>query len=150
MRQFTRKRHSVSEWRKHRYFSDDSSERLWLVIAFISSTASCVIGYDMQRCKNVPFSCSANVDLNLTADYMMRWAIWLRWCDCIKCRKYYSAIFCLLEAAFKIHLAQKSDGARSPHFEWAWRLWFELASTTNKYNFIMKAVWKWHMQSSDR
>ncbi len=31
--------------------------------------------------------------------------------------------FCLLEATFKIHLAQKSEGARAPHFEWAWHLW---------------------------
>ncbi len=32
-------------------------------------------------------------------------------CDCIKYNKYYSAFFCLLEATFKIHLAQKSEGA---------------------------------------
>ncbi len=31
----------------------------------------------------------------------------------LKYRKYYSAIVCLLEAAFKIHLAQKSEGARA-------------------------------------
>ncbi len=30
--------------------------------------------------------------------------------------------FCLSEAAFKIHLAQKSERARATHFEWAWRL----------------------------
>ncbi len=41
----------ASEWRKQRQLSDDSSERLWLVIAFISSTGSCVIGYNVQRCK---------------------------------------------------------------------------------------------------
>ncbi len=29
--------------------------------------------------------------------------------DCIKYGKYYSAIFCLLEVAFKIHLAQKTS-----------------------------------------
>ncbi len=37
---------SASEWRKHRHFSNDSSERLWLVLAFLSSTESCVIGYN--------------------------------------------------------------------------------------------------------
>ncbi len=37
--------------------------------------------------------------------------------------------FCLLEAAFKIHLAQKSEGARAPRFEWAWHtLWKSLQS----------------------
>ncbi len=30
----------------------------------------------------------------------------------IKYKKYYSFIFCLLEAAFKIHLTQKSEGAQ--------------------------------------
>ncbi len=29
-----------------RHFSNDSSERLWLVLAFLSSTESCVIGYN--------------------------------------------------------------------------------------------------------
>ncbi len=29
-------------------------------------------------------------------------------------------------AAFKIHLAQKTEGARAPHFEWAWRLWVKV------------------------
>ncbi len=32
-------------------FSDDSSEHLWLAIAFIKSTESCVIGYNTQHCK---------------------------------------------------------------------------------------------------
>ncbi len=50
---------SASEWRKHRHFSDDSSEHLWLIIVFISSTASCVIGYNAQRCKNAFVSGSA-------------------------------------------------------------------------------------------
>jgi len=63
-RESARKRYSVSEreseWRKHRHFSDDSSERLWLVNAFINSTASCVIGYNVRRCTNVSGSAPDN------------------------------------------------------------------------------------------
>ncbi len=33
-------------------FSDDSSERLWLATAFLSSTESTVIGYNAQHCRN--------------------------------------------------------------------------------------------------
>ncbi len=33
---------------------------------------------------------------------------------CKNASVYDSAVFCLLEAAFKIHLAQKSEGARAP------------------------------------
>ncbi len=44
------------------------NEHLWLAIAFISSTASCVIGYNAQSCKNTYGS--ANADLNLAADDM--------------------------------------------------------------------------------
>ncbi len=47
---------SASEWRKHRHFSDDSSERLWLVIAVISSTELCMIVYNAQCCKNASVS----------------------------------------------------------------------------------------------
>ncbi len=49
---------SESEWRKHQNFSDDSSERLWLV--FISSTESCVIGYNTRSAvKSICFWLSA-------------------------------------------------------------------------------------------
>ncbi len=78
-RDFTRKRYSVSERvKKTRHFSDDSSEHLWLVIAFISSTASCVIGYNAQRCKQRLYLAQrqlANADLNLAADDMTRWTM---------------------------------------------------------------------------
>ncbi len=40
---------------KHRHFSDDKN----LVIAFIISTESCVIGYNVQCCKNTSVSGSA-------------------------------------------------------------------------------------------
>ncbi len=44
----------------------------WLVIASISATASCVIGYNAQCCKNTSVSLAqlqpANADLNLAAD----------------------------------------------------------------------------------
>ncbi len=50
---------SASEWRKYLHFSDDSSEHLWLAIAFISSTASFVIDYYVQHCKNASVSGSA-------------------------------------------------------------------------------------------
>ncbi len=33
-------------------FCDDSSERLWLAIAFIKSMELCVVGYNEQHCKN--------------------------------------------------------------------------------------------------
>ncbi len=54
-------------------FGDDSSERLWLVIAFISSKESCVIGYKAALYKRVRLWLSAlakapNADLNLAAD----------------------------------------------------------------------------------
>ncbi len=53
----------------------NSSERLWLVSAFISATESPVIGYNAQRCINASVSGSApaNADLNLTADDLMHW-----------------------------------------------------------------------------
>ncbi len=44
-REFARKRYSVSE-----HFNDDSSEHFWLVVEFISSPESCVIGYNAQTC----------------------------------------------------------------------------------------------------
>ncbi len=90
---------SASKWRKHQHFSDDSSERLWLVTALISSTAWCVIGYNAQCCKtrlSLAQRQPANADLNLAADRRTE-------------RYNLSSIFCLLEAAFKIHLAQKYD-----------------------------------------
>ncbi len=64
--------------------SSDSSEHLWLVIAFISPTESPLIGYIMSRA----------------------WKIQRHF---IKYNKYYSDIFCLLEAAFKFHLALKFE-----------------------------------------
>ncbi len=39
--------------------SSDSFKRLWLVIAFIISTESCVIGYNAQSCINASVSGSA-------------------------------------------------------------------------------------------
>ncbi len=53
----------------------NSSERLWLVFAFISSTESSVIGYNAQSWINVSVSGSApaNADLNLAADHVMHW-----------------------------------------------------------------------------
>ncbi len=49
----------------------------WLVIAFISSTASCVIGYNAQCCKNASVygSAPASEHLNLAADDMTHWTI---------------------------------------------------------------------------
>ncbi len=41
-------------------FSDDSSERLWLAIAFISSTESCVIGYNAMLYKRLCLWLSAS------------------------------------------------------------------------------------------
>ncbi len=49
----------IQSARKH--FSYNSSEHLWLVIAFMSSTASCVIGYNAQCCQNVSASVSGSV-----------------------------------------------------------------------------------------
>ncbi len=51
---------SAREWRKHLHFSDDSSERLWLVFAFISSTESCVIGYNAVLYASVSGSAPAS------------------------------------------------------------------------------------------
>lgn len=65
---------SVSEWRKHRHFSDDSSEHLWLAIAFKSSTESCVIGYNAQHCKNASISGSASA-----SDHRSEFSSW--WYD---------------------------------------------------------------------
>ncbi len=62
---------SAREWRKHRHFSDDSSESLWLVIALISSTASCVTGYNAALYKYVCLWHSAGQS---TACF---WAVWL-------------------------------------------------------------------------
>ncbi len=52
-------------------FGDDSSDRLWLAIALISSTESCVIGYKAALYKRLSWlsaSQSANADLNLSTD----------------------------------------------------------------------------------
>ncbi len=54
-------------------YSDDSSERLWLVISFINSTESCVIGYNAALYKCVLSLAQrqpANAELNLAADDM--------------------------------------------------------------------------------
>ncbi len=56
MREFSQPVRAVT---KQQCFSDDSSERLWLVIAFISSAESYVIGYNTQRCKNASGSVPA-------------------------------------------------------------------------------------------
>ncbi len=66
---------STPECRKRQ--SDDSSERLWLVIAFINSTASCVIGYNVQCCVRLSLAQRppANADLNLAAEDKIRWTI---------------------------------------------------------------------------
>ncbi len=94
---------NVSDWPLH---SKAQQNHVWLVI--------------MQCCTNasVSGSVSANTNLNLAADVVPHR------CDWIKYIKYYSAIFGLLKAAFKIHLAQKSE-------EWAWHLW-------NKYYLYCK------------
>ncbi len=90
----------------------NSSERLWLVIAFLSSTESCVIGYNAHSCINGPISGSAP-----TSERRFEFSSW--WFDALIlilmwlyqiCNKYYSAIFCLLEAAFKIHLIKTLRG----------------------------------------
>ncbi len=59
-KEFARKRYSLSEQVKKTHFTDDSSEHLWLVIPFISSTASCVIGYNAQCYKRVCLWLSAS------------------------------------------------------------------------------------------
>ncbi len=59
MRKFTRKRYSVSERVKKTGILAMTHLNTWLVIAFISSTASCVIGYNAQCCKNASVSGSA-------------------------------------------------------------------------------------------
>ncbi len=67
---------SASEWRKPRYFSNGSSERFWLVITFICSTASCVIGYNAVQARLSLAQCqTANADLNLAADNMTHWTL---------------------------------------------------------------------------
>ncbi len=95
-------------------FSDGSSGRLWLAIAFISSTESCVIGYNSALYKRVGLWLSASQ----SAKYRLEFSSWC--CERSNhtgvivsniYKQYYSAIFFLLEAAFKIHLAQKSEGA---------------------------------------
>ncbi len=55
--------------------SSDSSECLWLAIAFMSSTESSVIGYNDQSNINasVSGSAQANADLNLAADDLTHW-----------------------------------------------------------------------------
>ncbi len=100
--------------------SSDSSERLWLVIAFISSTESSVIGYNEQSCINASVSGSAPA-----SEHRFEFSSW--WFDALDILNHerYNVIvsnitniirlfFCLLEAALKIHLAQKSEGAHAP------------------------------------
>ncbi len=53
-------------------FSDDSSERLWLAIAFISSTESCVIGYNAALYKRVGLWLSACQ----SAKYRLEFSSW--------------------------------------------------------------------------
>ncbi len=65
-------------FRKHQYFSDDSSEHLWLVVAVINSTESLVIGYNAALFKRVCLWLSASqrtADLNLASDDMTHWTI---------------------------------------------------------------------------
>ncbi len=92
---------------KTQSFSDDSSETLWLAIAFISSTESCVSGYNAALSKRVSLARRQpkREHLNSAADAVPHCHTF---CDCIKYKTYYSPIFCLLEAAFKIYLVQKS------------------------------------------
>ncbi len=70
IREFARKTYWV-EWRKRRHFIDDSSERFWLVIAFISSTESRVIVI-MRSAVETSLSLAqcqpADAGLNLAAD----------------------------------------------------------------------------------
>ncbi len=90
---------------EHQRFSHDSFERLWLIIAFISSTEPRVIVYNAQHCKNaIEFSSWWRAALNVLITLV-----------CIlNIKQYYLAIFFfgLWEAAFKIHLAQKYEGPR--------------------------------------
>ncbi len=53
-------------------FSDDSSGRLWLAIAFISSTESCVIGYNAALYKRVGLWLSACQ----SAKYRLEFSSW--------------------------------------------------------------------------
>ncbi len=82
-----------------------------------SSTASSVIGYSAQSCKHASVSGSvqpANADLNLAAgDLTHCFFNHVRY-NVIVSNTANVNIFCLLKAAFKFHLAQKSEGARAP------------------------------------
>ncbi len=64
MREFTREQRARAL--KHQRFSHDSFERLWLIIAFISSTEPRVIVYNAQHCKNaIEFSSWWRAALNV-------------------------------------------------------------------------------------
>ncbi len=121
-REFARKRYSVNERVKRKlHFSDDSSEHLWLVIAFISSTASCVIGYNAQCFTNV--SVSGSVPVSKCRFEFSSW-----WYDTLNdlitlvwLYKILFAYFLCFGSCIQNPLGSKFRDV-PPHFEWAWRL----------------------------
>ncbi len=58
----------IKQVKKTPGFSADSSEHLWLVIAFISSTEPCVIDYNVKTRLYLAQHQPGNADLNLAAD----------------------------------------------------------------------------------
>ncbi len=101
MREFTREQRARAL--KHQRFSHDSFERLWLIIAFISSTEPRVIVYNAQHCKNaIEFSSWWRAALNVL--------ITLVCILHIKTILFGLFFFGLWEAALKNHLAQKYEG----------------------------------------
>ncbi len=89
-------------------FMNYLSEHLWLAVAFISSTESCVIGYNVQPCKNVKIISGSVPASERRFEFS-------------------SCIFVLLKLHSKS--AQKIWGGRMPpHFQWAWRLWWLLSA----------------------
>ncbi len=77
--------------------SADSSECLWLVIAFICSTESSVIGY-IQSCIRAWLWLSASERrFEFSSEWFEALNVLIIQRDCIKYNTYHSAIFCLLE-----------------------------------------------------
>ncbi len=106
---------------KTQSFSDDSSETLWLAIAFISSTESCVFGYNAALYKRVSLA-------RRRPKHEHRFEF-SSWCcvtlhDLITPFVIVSNIKHIIRQFFvfwKLH--SKSTWFRNQNLYWAWRLW---------------------------
>ncbi len=108
------------------------TERLW----FLSSTESCVIGYNAQRCKNASVSGSVQPKRGLRFEFSSWWCAELSTSVIILHIKiYYWVIFCLLEAVFKIHLPQK----------WGHVVWMDMTPLVRsqcEHALVTYGVWR--------